>query len=173
VAIAAVSIEGVLARPERDTVNFASMAPVQAGLRLLVALKQMYKVILLTDEEDTTYVEHFLKQYNVEGHAYLLHRERWQVNMSHLELRMAQFDHVRGQLSIPLSMVIDADPSVAASAMHKGMVALLFAHPTYQRPEFRPDDERGVRAWEDIDREITEQRELKGGDPRLMPGIGI
>lgn len=171
--IAAIGIEGVLAHPERDTKNFASQAPVQTGLRLLVALQTMYKTVLLCDEADAAPVDHFLAQNNLHDHAYLILREAWQVGYDHAELRMAQVEHLRGVLSMPVSLVVDPDPRVAAQVMHQGIVGVLFAHPQYQRPEFRPDDDRGVRAWDEIVNEITVQRELKGQDQRLTPGLGI
>jgi hypothetical protein len=171
--IAAISIEGVLAHDRKDETSFAAQAPIMTGLRLLVAIQQMHKTALLTDETDTGPVEYFLRQNQIKGHAYLIARQPWQAALNHAELRAAQLEHLRGGLGMPVTLLLDADPSVIAQSMHKGVPGLLFAHPRFQRPEFRPDDERGVRAWDEITLEIESQRELKARDPRLEPGLGL
>lgn len=172
-SVAAVSIEGVLAKQAGEDESFAISAPIQTGLKLLVGLSSMFKLVLLTDEEDMEVVDHFLKLNSINHHALLLGRHPWQVTYDHVELRDAQLAELRGQLTLPVSMLVDPDPRVAVMAMNKGVVGLVFAHPQYQRPEFRPDALQGVKAWGDIEAEITEQKVLREADPRLTPGLGV
>lgn len=171
--IAAIGVEGVLSQQVPTVESITTQGPVQTGLKLFVGLRSMFKIVLLTDELDTSLVEHFLKQNGIDGHAYLIPRRPWEVDLDHTQLRMHQLERLRGELGMPISLMVDHDPKVCAQAMFKGVVGLLFAHPQYARPEFRPDDLRGVKAWADIEVESARQRELKGSDPRLEPGLAI
>jgi hypothetical protein len=171
--IAAIGIEGILAADPKDDRLFASRSPIQSGLRLVAALKQMYKLVFITDELDVVPVEHFLKVNQAPEWAYLLARREWQADADATEARLQQLDTLRGDLGMAVALYLDADPQAVAGAMMKGIPSLLMAHPQYARPEWRPDDERGVKSWAEIQAGVLRQKELKGQDPRLAPNFGL
>lgn len=163
-----ISVEGVLAAPPQDAgALFPASTPVRHGIRLLAALSGSYKAVLATDEANAEHVEHWLKQQGLSDfYGILLVRRPVEAELDHTALRMAQFDFVRS-LGFSLDMVIDSDPGVVRQVMMRGGVGLLFAHPQYLRPEFRPDSERGLKAWNEIEQEVEQQALLKSGDVRL------
>lgn len=84
-------------------------------------------------------------------------------------LRQAQVSELRTQG--PLELVIDPDPSTVAWLISTGTPALLYASPTYSRPEFRPDNDRR-RTWDEIQAELDRQESLLVADPRLRASDG-
>jgi hypothetical protein len=69
-------------------------------------------------------------------------------------------------LGYDLEFYVDADPAGAAQAMAMGQTTLLFASPSYARPEFRPDAPKELRRWADIEAETVRQRTLLATDNR-------
>jgi hypothetical protein len=164
---ALISVEGVLAASLDAGALFPASAPIRHGIRLLAALSASYKAVLAAEEPNREHVEYWLKQQGLgDFYGVLLTRREIEVEMGHTELRLSQFDYVRS-LGFTLDLVIDTDPLVIREVMQRGAVGLLFAHPQYLRPEFRPDTQRGLKTWQDIERESEEQALLKSGDVRL------
>lgn len=67
----------------------------------------------------------------------------------------------------PIDLFITNNPRLWAYAFNQGIAAVMFGVPSYTRPEFRPDAPRRVRAWNDIERSISEQNALRTQDARL------
>lgn len=63
--------------------------------------------------------------------------------------------------------VVSSDPTVVRLALMRGVPAWLVAHPTYMRPEHRPDAVREPRAWDSLVAEVERQHEMKLTDNRL------
>lgn len=84
-------------------------------------------------------------------------------------LRQAQINQLRTQG--PLEFVIDPDPATVAWLISTGTSALLYASPTYSRPEFRPDADRR-RTWDEIQVELDRQERMIAGDGRLAASDG-
>lgn len=53
------------------------------------------------------------------------------------------------------------DPELAKDVYAAGMPVLLYLHPTYTSPSFRPDYEGGIRSWDDLVREVEFQVKVK------------
>ena len=64
-------------------------------------------------------------------------------------------------------MVVTADLDLATKLLQEGLDTLVFLHPTYLRPEFRPDGRQGVRSWAAIEAEMDKQIEMIKEDPRV------
>lgn len=79
-------------------------------------------------------------------------------------LRQAQIGELR--VHGPIELIIDPDPAVVAWALSTGTPALLHVHPSYSRPEFRPQP-RSLRPWADIMAELDHQADLISKDSRL------
>ena len=81
---------------------------------------------------------------------------------------LSQIDYLLGR-GQEVSIVIDADPDNIARVMHRGVTALLFCHPKFSRPEFRPDYQHQVRPWDSIVQEIETQAALERSLPSVIP----
>jgi hypothetical protein len=162
------SVEGVLAAAPTDPgALFPASLPVRPGIRLLEALGEHYKVVLATDEANPDFVEHWLKQQGLtDFYGVLVNRLKTEVDLDHTQLRCAQFARMRGS-GFQVDFVVDTDPAVITHVMQQGFVGMLFAHPQYLRPEFRPDSERGQKTWAEIEAEQEHQAVLRSGDVRL------
>lgn len=79
-------------------------------------------------------------------------------------LRLRQIDSIRASGGI--SMVFEADATLAAQMVREGLKVLLYAHPRYIRPEHRPDA-AGPTPWADLVHELDVQQGLADADDRL------
>jgi hypothetical protein len=66
-----------------------------------------------------------------------------------------------------LSLVVSSDPEAVLQVSEAGFPSLFFVNPAYRWAEYRPDRKRLPKPWQDIDQEMTRQRELKATDSRL------
>jgi hypothetical protein len=83
-----------------------------------------------------------------------------------VDVRAGQLRYVAG-IGTRIELLIDPSPSRCAAAMHAGITSLLFAAPRYQRPEWRPDAEHGMRPWSQISAELDKQAEEAATDSRV------
>lgn len=157
--VAGVTAEGVLCRSERPGALFGSYLPIPPGVRLLRALSGLYQVAVVTSEPNQDVVEHWLMVNGLSDNYSTIVVPRSEPT------RAAQWRYLRSVGS--LDYVIDPSPSDVAWAASEGITALLFSHPLYARPEWRPDDERGVRAWGEIEAEVEQQAQRRSTDRRL------
>jgi hypothetical protein len=66
-----------------------------------------------------------------------------------------------------LDLVVSADPAMVEHCFKESVPAMLFAHPVYMVPEFRPDSEFSLRPWNDMVNEIEIRSIEAGKDERL------
>jgi hypothetical protein len=160
------AIEGVLGRYPGEG-RYVSMAPIQAGVSLFRALTQVGSVVLLSSFEDTDKIHHWLKLNMIHEHDYekLVPRTMLQLDMDEPTLRQQQIGLIR-YYGFPISLLVDSSSEVVAEAFRMGIVSLLFAHPSYMRPEHRPDVGNEPRTWDSIEADAIRQRELMAADTR-------
>lgn len=84
-------------------------------------------------------------------------------------LRQAQVAHLRARG--PIELAVDPDPASAAWLVATGTPCLLHLHPSYSRPEFRPDAP-GIRTWDEIQAELDRQEKMLVADARLQASDG-
>ena len=70
------------------------------------------------------------------------------------------------QASGPLFMVIMADVDLATKCVANGIKVLLWLHPVYQSPKFRPDGGVGRKSWDELVGELDRQVDMKLEDKR-------
>lgn len=138
---AVIGLEGVLAQ---DKGTFPAAAPIPGGVLLYAALRTSYKVVILTDS-DVEMAATWLSRHRIAGYVSIQPRDSLE------SLRSAGY---------AVDLVVDASPDRIAQAMKLGMPGLLFAHPSFARPEFRPDAQRGIREWSVMQEEIDLQASL-------------
>lgn len=86
-------------------------------------------------------------------------------------LAQRQINLARSRGSIGL--FITHNPTNWAYAFDQGIPSIMFAVPSYTRPEFRPDAPKKVRAWSDIEEAVKKQTELRTQDMRMTRSEGV
>lgn len=148
-------VEDVLAQPHPE---FVASPPMTNGVALFTALcgDGKRKAFFWSAMGDREQLRHWLVV-----NLFLKSQPNLLLDMERTEAITA----VRA-LGYDLEYFVDADPSGAAQAMSIGQTALLFASPSYARPEFRPDAPKELRKWSDIEEEAVRQRSLLATDER-------
>jgi hypothetical protein len=156
---AAMAIEGVLAKDiEQD---IAKAAPLREGIQLYEALRRVWKLALVTSYANRDKVDHWLRINQMHDHIMVEYGPGGRAQ--HLvALRRAGFG---------VELFVDADPRVVAEVLGMGTAALLFASPSYARPEFQPDAVTGVRPWAEISKEIEDQNAKRDREPRTTADL--
>jgi hypothetical protein len=166
VSTALIYLEGVLG--EHSTL--AGFYPIPDGVKLAHALRSGYLLTLGTTRFDKDATEHWLLVNGITSPAFysrLLVRVPEWADMSDSEVRAEQASYLRRE-GLDLGLVVSGDPATILRVTELGIPALLFTNPSYRWAEYRPDKKRLPRPWEQIDEEITRQKELKATDPRLF-----
>jgi hypothetical protein len=162
---ALIYIEGVLG--EHSVLS--GFYPVPDGVKLAHALRSGYQLIFGTVGLDQDATEHWLMVNGITRPSFysrLLVRDPEWADLSDSALRAEQASYLRRE-GHDLGLVVSDDPHTILKVTEQGIPALLFTNPSYRWAEYRPDKKRLPRSWEQIDEEITRQRELKATDPRL------
>lgn len=146
--LVAVALDGVL-RAEIGS------APIPEGFNLYQALVTTYRVCVVLDNQDATEAALWLRKEGLRNYVQLHQRRP-------LDDRSMQYKRL--QAVGPVELVIDSDPSAVASAAQLGITSMCFLHPRATRPEWRPDYEKGPRAWGDLVAQVEQQR-LVDDDP--------
>jgi rRNA-processing protein FCF1 len=146
-------VDGVI-RKERD------LSIILDGSALYKSLNENYRVILLTDDKEKTSV--WLKTNNLAKNM----DDLWEVEDSLLgdsELRAIETIRSKGKIDFVVTNNLD----LAKSLIEVGILVMMFLHPQYVRPEFRPDGRSGVKSWQAITEELDIQQGLYDEDKRL------
>ena len=133
-------------------------APIYEGTALYNVLKDSQKLTILC--KDKVDAERWLKSSNV-GAIDDLVDYSYITGTDDQDLRLVEYCRSQGKVEL----VITADVELSKYLLEQGLHTLLFLHPTYIRPEFRPDG-RGRRAWTAITEELDRQQELYATDSR-------
>jgi hypothetical protein len=169
--LAVVHAEGVLCRQDRRDNPFRAYTPITEGMTLVSALSTAYNVAVAAattegDEIVTWMKDHGMGQY----FSYAVPRRLGQPE-DRADRFVAQVDHLRS-CGFSIGLVVDSDPASIGQLLVKGYKGLVFTHPDYARPEWRPDDPAGRRSWADIAEEVERQARLKADDPRVGSHTG-
>ena len=158
-----IAVEGVMG--EHSTIH--GFYPLVDGVRLARALRSEYQIVFSTIQADVASVEFWLKINGMGRPSFyeaLSHRE--DPDLSDPEVLERHASQLRSGGS-DLNLVVSSDPEAVLQVSAAGFPALFFVNPTYRWAEYRPDHKRLPKPWQDIDDEMTRQRELKATDPRL------
>ena len=137
-----------------------SGSPIYQGLALYRMFNEDVRVILLTDEREKT--NRWLLEHKINKFDDLIDRN---VPGVLEDPDIEQVKYVRSQGKVEL--VVTSDTELAKKLLEIGLDTLLFLHPTYLRPEFRPDGRQGIRSWAAIEEDIDKQIEMIREDPRV------
>ena len=137
-----------------------SGSPIYQGLALYRMFNEDVRVILLTDDREKT--NRWLLEHKINKFDDLIDRN---VPGVLEDPDIEQVKYVRSQGKVEL--VVTSDTELAKKLLEIGLDTLLFLHPTYLRPEFRPDGRQGMKSWAAIEEEIDKQIEMIREDPRV------
>lgn len=134
-------------------------SPIYQGLALYRMFNEDVRVVLLCDDYAKTnrwLLEHKINKmddlidYNVPG------------ILDDPDFEQVKYCRSQGKVEV----IVTADTELAKKLLEIGLDTLLFLHPSYLRPEFRPDGRQGMRSWAAIEEELDKQMEMLKEDPR-------
>jgi hypothetical protein len=140
-----------------------SQAVDQNGLLLFEGLKNLGRITFLADgfNRDRTVIEHFLRFHRISDYV--------DIDITVLSdgpdtvsRRLTQIKRLRR--TGPITFVVEPDPKIAAALMADGVSTLLYLHPQFTVPSWRPDYIGGVRRWDDLVAETERQEDLRADE---------
>lgn len=151
------SVDGILRNPNDS-------APIMSGVLLYHSLVKSHRVNLVFDTAAREKVQHWLRINNLTEHAGEIY---WELDDPEdiVERRELQIARIRAQGS--LSLMVESNPAVAEMLLVKGIPTLLYMHPSYMRPEHRPDYQEEITPWGSLLEEVKRQRTMRSMDTRL------
>lgn len=140
--------------------NTTTGAPIPNGMFLYYTLKEKNKVFILADDKEKA--DHWLRQHKINKVDDVIDKT---IPMPGDFPEFRQVEWVRSQG--PVDYVVTTDPNLTKRLLEIGVTTLVFMNPTYIREEFRPDSRVGIRKWNEIVQEITQQQESFVEDDRV------
>jgi hypothetical protein len=135
-------------------------SPIYQGLALYRMFNEDVRVVLLCDDYAKT--NRWLLEHKINKLDDLVDHSVPGVFDDH---EFEQVKYVRSQGKVDL--IVTANTDLAKKLLEIGLDTLLFLHPSYLRPEFRPDGRQGMKSWASIEDEIDKQLEMIREDPRV------
>jgi len=140
--------------------NLRKQAPISEGVLLYKTLNELNRVIVLADDKERTDI--WLKKNNMAKSL----DDIVQISDSVVEEpRIASIKDILSKGRI--EFVVTDDSDLAKALLELSINVLVFLHPRYAKPEFRPDGRAGVKSWEAITEELDKQQGLYTEDPRV------
>jgi len=143
-----------------DVLRSSTGSPIYQGLALYRMFNEDVRVILLTDDREKTH--RWLLEHRINTFDDLVDRNVPGI-LNDPDLEQVKYCRSQGKVEL----VVTGNVELAKRLLEIGLDTLLFLHPTYLRPEFRPDGRQGMKAWADIEEEIDKQIEMIKEDPRV------
>lgn len=148
-----VELDGVIRNKETD--------PIATGIMMVGSLSGWNQITFLSDttEEETV---SWLNGNKVVDFDRIIDNSVYLANENNVE-RQIKVARSRG----PIDLFITNNPKNWAYAFDLGIPSVMFGVPQYTRPEFRPDAPKRIRAWDEIEKSVIAQNELRTQDARL------
>jgi hypothetical protein len=154
----AIVVNGVLRQPNDSS-------PIISGLLLYKSLVKDHRVSLIIDSTAKDKVQYWLIMNGLTDHVNEIYWEDTDPEDSGAR-RLRQVARLRKQG--PLSLVIEPDTDAAERLFHSQIPTMLFLHPTYTHPDFRPGPSKEPTPWNDLLEEKVRQQEARATDTRLQ-----
>ena len=143
-----------------DVLRSSTGSPIYQGLALYRMFNEDVRVVLLTDDREKSH--RWLLEHRINTFDDLVDRNVPGI-LNDPDLEQVKYCRSQGKVEL----VVTGNVELAKRLLEIGLDTLLFLHPTYLRPEFRPDGRQGMKAWADIEEEIDKQIEMIKEDPRV------
>jgi hypothetical protein len=148
-----VLFEGVISNPRKQ-------APITEGVLLYKTINESNRTIILAKDKERTDI--WLKKNNMAKNT----DDIVQISDSVVEEpRLASIKSLmsRGRIEF----VVTDDVDLAKTLVEMSVTVLVFVHPKYVKPEFRPDGRIGMKSWNAITEELDKQQGLLQEDTRI------
>lgn len=148
-----VLFEGVISNPRNQ-------APITEGVLLYKTINELNRTIILAKDKERTDI--WLKKNNMAKNM----DDIIQISESVVEEpRLASIKSLMSKGRI--EFVVTDDVDLAKALVEISVTVLVFVHPKYVKPEFRPDGRSGIKSWDAITEELDKQQGLLQEDPRI------
>jgi hypothetical protein len=148
-----VLFEGVISNPRKQ-------APITEGVLLYKTINESNRTIILAKDRERTDI--WLKKNNMAKNM----DDIIQISDSVVEEpRLASIKSLMSKGRV--EFVVTDDVDLAKTLVEMSVTVLVFVHPKYVKPEFRPDGRTGMKSWDAITEELDKQQGLLQEDPRL------
>lgn len=144
------TLHGVLQQPNG--------APNPQGLSLYRALASVGRLVVLGGL-DRAKDEWFLATHDLRDHVNFV-PESIEKHPTELGRRRAQIGTLRAQGS-HIELVVEPDPEIVAALHEDGLPTLLYLHPRFTQPAFRPDYKSEATPWNQLVQTVNYQEALK------------
>lgn len=148
-----VLFEGVISNPRNQ-------APITEGVLLYKTVNELNRTIILAKDKKRTDI--WLKKNNMSKSM----DDIVQISDSVVEEpRLASIKSLMSKGRI--EFVVTDDVDLAKTLVEMSVTVLVFVHPKYVKPEFRPDGRTGMKSWDAITEELDKQQGLLQEDHRI------
>jgi len=153
----AIVVEGILRQPNDNSV-------IIPGLLIYKSLVKDHRVSLIIDSAAKSKVQYWLLSNSLVDHIGEIYWDDIDSEDT-AERRLAQVGRLKA--NGPLSLVYESDTSAATKLLNAGIPTMLFLHPQYTHPEFRPGHTSEATPWNELLAEKIRQQEARMTDTRL------
>jgi len=154
----AIVVNGVLRQPNDSSV-------IIPGLLIYKSLVKDHRVSLIIDSAAKEKVQYWLLMNGLTDHVNEIYWEETDPDDDGAR-RLRQVARLRRQG--PLSLVYESDTAVATKLLQAQIPTMLFLHPTYTHPDFRPGPAKEPTPWDSLLAEKIRQQEARATDTRLL-----
>lgn len=144
-------LDGVLRKHKDESINVQ-------GLHLYNSLSTQGRLSIFCGEDEER-AAWFLNSNGLTKHASLI-AEKPESAPDKVGRRMQQIIDLRAQKA-HIEFVIEPDPEIAAEIFKAGIPTMVYLHPQYTHPSFRPDYTSVAKPWENLTKEVDYQLEMR------------
>lgn len=154
----AIVVNGILRQPNDSSV-------IIPGLLIYKSLVKDHRVSLIIDSAAKEKVQYWLLMNGLTDHVNEIYWDETDPEDVGIR-RLRQIARLRRQG--PLSLVYESDTEAATALLKAQIPAMLFLHPTYTHPDFRPGSVSEPTPWNELLTEKVRQQEARATDTRLQ-----
>lgn len=154
----AIVVNGILRQPNDSSV-------IIPGLLIYKSLVKDHRVSLIIDSAAKEKVQYWLLMNSLIDHVNEVYWDETDPEDSG-ERRLRQIGRLRKQG--PIGLVYEADTIAATKLLQAQIPTMLFLHPQYTHPDFRPGVRDEPTPWNDLLGEKIRQQEARATDTRLQ-----
>lgn len=154
----AIVVNGILRQPNDSSV-------IISGLLVYKSLVKDHRVSLIIDSAAKEKVQYWLLMNGLTDHVNEIYWDETDPEDTG-QRRLRQVARLRKQG--PLSLVYESDTEAATKLLQAQIPTMLFLHPQYTHPDFRPGHSSEPTPWNDLLAEQVRQQEARATDTRLL-----
>jgi|SRR6267142_256441 len=154
----AIVVNGILRQPNDSSV-------IIPGLLIYKSLVKDHRVSLIIDSGAKEKVQYWLLMNSLTDHVNEIYWENTDSEDTATR-RLAQITRLRKQGA--LALVYESDTEAATRLLQAQIPTMLFLHPQYTHPDFRPGRKDEPTPWNNLLAEKIRQQEARATDTRLL-----